>query len=293
MLRRVALITYEKEADLTADDRPLIAELTAAGLTGVAVRWDDRDADWASYSALLVRSCWDYHVRHDEFVQWLDAVERAGVPVFNPVPLIRWNMDKRYLRELQARGIAIPDTVWVERGGLSLAGLLDAAGWTDAIVKPAVSASAADTWRVSARNADAREAEFAELSARTTVLVQRYVPEIETAGEWSVVFIGGRLSHSAIKRPRAGDFRVQKEHGGTAVPATPPREIVTASRDVLATLPTAPLFARIDGVMTSHGYVLMEAECIEPDLFFRFNPESRRALVEGLVAGGASSPARS
>lgn len=276
---RVALITYEKEPDLTADDRPLIAELARAGVTGVAVRWDDRDADWASYSALVVRSCWDYHVRHDEFVQWLDAVERAGVPVFNPVPLIRWNMDKRYLRELQARGIAIPDTVWVERGGLSLAGLLDAAGWTDAIVKPAVSASATDTWRVSARDPDEREAEFAELSARTTVLVQRYVPEIETAGEWSVVFIGGQLSHSAIKRPRGGDFRVQKEHGGTAVPAEPPREIVAASRDVLATLPIAPLFARIDGVMTADGYVLMEAECIEPDLFFRFRPESRAELV--------------
>jgi glutathione synthase/RimK-type ligase-like ATP-grasp enzyme len=283
MPQLIALITYEKEPNLTADDRPLIAELAAAGLSGVPVRWDDRDADWASYAALVVRSCWDYHVRHDEFVRWLDAVERAGVPVFNPVPLIRWNMDKRYLRELQARGIAIPDTIWVERGGLSLAGLLDAAGWSDAIVKPAVSASATDTWRVRARDAGSRQHDFAELSARTTVLVQRFVPEIETIGEWSLVFIGGQLSHSAIKRPRGGDFRVQKEHGGTAVPADPPRDVVAASLDVMAALPIAPLFARIDGVMTEDGYVLMEAECIEPDLFFRFRPESRRKLVRALL----------
>ena len=283
MAQLIALITYEKEPGLTDDDRPLIDELAAAGLKGMPVRWDDRDADWASFAAVIVRSCWDYHVRHDEFVRWLDAVERAGVPVFNPVPLIRWNMDKRYLRELQARGIAIPETIWVERGGLSLAKLLDAAGWSDAIVKPAVSASATDTWRVSAANAGRHQSHFDELTARATVMVQRFVPEVETAGEWSLVFIGGQLSHSAMKRPRDGDFRVQKEHGGSAVPADPPREVVAASLDVMAALPVAPLFARIDGVETRNGYVLMEAECIEPDLFFRFKPESRQTLVKRLV----------
>ena len=92
MSRRVALITYEKETGLTADDRPLMDELAAVGVSGVPVRWDDRDADWGSFSALIVRSCWDYHTRHDEFVRWLDAVERAGVPVHNPVPLIRWEL---------------------------------------------------------------------------------------------------------------------------------------------------------------------------------------------------------
>jgi glutathione synthase/RimK-type ligase-like ATP-grasp enzyme len=283
MSRRIGLITYEKEPDLTTDDRPLIADLSAVGLTGVPVRWDDRDADWSSFAALVVRSCWDYHTRHDEFVLWLDAVERAGVPVHNPVPLIRWNMDKRYMRELQARGIAIPDTLWVERGGLSLAGLLEAAGWSEAIVKPAVSASATDTWRVNIDDATARQQEFAELSARTTVLVQRFVPEIATAGEWSIVFIDGKLSHSAIKRPRAGDFRVQKEHGGTVVPAEPPTAVVATSKAVMRALPLPPLFARIDGVETADGYVLMEAECIEPDLFFRFHPDARRALVKALL----------
>ena len=283
MSRRVALITYEKETDLTADDRPLMDELAAVAVSGVPVRWDDRDADWGSFSALIVRSCWDYHTRHDEFVRWLDAVERAGVPVHNPVPLIRWNMDKRYMRELQARGIAIPDTLWVERGGLSLKGLLDAAGWGEAIVKPAISASATDTWRVRVGDAAARQQEFAELSARTTVLVQRYVPEIATAGEWSLVFIDGTLSHSAIKRPRVGDFRVQKEHGGTVVPAEPPPAVVAASKAVMRALPLPPLFARVDGVETAEGYLLMEAECIEPDLFFRFNPDARRELVKALL----------
>jgi glutathione synthase/RimK-type ligase-like ATP-grasp enzyme len=278
----VGLVTYEREPALTADDRPLIGELAAVGLTGIPIRWDDRDADWSAFSALIIRSCWDYHVRHDEFVRWLDALERAGVRVFNPVPLVRWNMDKRYLRELQAGGIAVPDTLWVERGGLDLAELMRAAGWSDAIVKPAISASATDTWRVSAGDAASRQEHFAELSARTTVLVQRFMPEIASNGEWSVVFIGGRHSHSAIKRPRHGDFRVQKEHGGSAEPADAPRAVLEASHAVLDALPVAPLFARIDGVETDAGYVLMEAECIEPDLFLRFRPDARRALVRAM-----------
>lgn len=287
MEKRVGLVTYAREPNLTDDDRPLIAELEAVGLTGLPVRWDDHTVDWSSFAALIIRSVWDYHIRHDEFVAWLDAIERARVPVFNPVPLVRWNMDKRYLRELQRQGIAIPETLWLERGDpRSLAQLLREATWSHAIVKPAVSASATDTWKTGVRHADDHERHFRELTARSAVLLQRYVPEIETAGEWSLVFIDGTLSHSGLKRPRIGDFRVQKEHGGSVEPAAAGTSILQASRAVLAALPVAPLFARIDGVETSSGYVLMEAECIEPDLFFRFRPDARKTLV-GRIANVA------
>src|SRR5687768_9223403 len=214
MAHRIGLVTYRKEPNLTDDDRPLIAELASLGMTGVPVRWDDPTADWAGFTALILRSCWDYHVRHDEFVAWLDAIERARVPTFNPVPLIRWNMDKRYLRELQQKGIAIPETIWLERGDpRPLVQLLRDAAWSDAIVKPAISASATDTWKTSLNEAQSHERHFRELTSRSAVLVQRYVPEIETKGEWSLVYIGGLLSHSGLKRPRAGDFRVQKGAG--------------------------------------------------------------------------------
>lgn len=281
---RIGLITYHKEPQLTDDDRPLIDELAAVGLRGVPVRWDDAGTNWAGFDALIIRSCWDYHVRNDEFVRWLDTIERAKVPTFNPVPLVRWNMDKRYLRDLRQTGVAVPETLWIDRGGLSLAGHLTRVGWSDAIVKPAVSASATDTWRVRVGSTDTDEVRFAALLERTTVLIQRYVPEIETRGEWSLVFIGGTLSHSAIKRPRRGDFRVQKEHGGSVEPAAPPRHVVDAAEAVMAALPVAPLFARIDGVETPDGYLLMEAECIEPDLFFRFEPDSRQKLIRSLRA---------
>lgn len=287
---RVGLVTYHREPDLTEDDRPLISALAEQGLDGEAVRWDDTGADWSAFAGLIIRSCWDYHVRHDEFVQWLDALERARVPVFNPVPLVRWNMDKRYLRELQQLGITIPETHWLERGDpRSIAELLRGAGWADAIVKPAISASATDTWRTSIATAAADESRFRELTQRAAVLVQRYVAEIETRGEWSLVFIGGQLSHSGLKRPRSGDFRVQKEHGGSVVPADPPPAVVDASRAVMDSLPHECMFARIDGVETDAGYVLMEAECIEPDLFFRFRPEARLDLARAVRRRSANT----
>src|SRR5687767_8789061 len=280
---RVGLVTYHREPDLTEDDRPLISALAEQGLRGEAVRWDDAGADWSAFAAVIIRSCWDYHVRHDEFVRWLDTLEHARVSVFNPVPLVRWNMDKRYLRGLQKSGIAIPGTQWLERGDpRSLAEVLGDARWTDAIVKPAISASATDTWRTSAANAAADESRFSELTARAAVLVQRYVGEIETRGEWSLVFIDGRLSHSGLKRPRAGDFRVQKEHGGSVAPSDPPPAVIAASQAVMDALPHACMFARIDGVEADAGYVLMEAECIEPDLFFRFRPQARVELARGI-----------
>ena len=283
-MKRVGLVTYHKEPQLTADDRPLIDELAAVGMTGIPVRWDDPGADWASFDALVIRSCWDYHVRHDEFVRWLDTIERAKVPTFNPVSLVRWNMDKRYLRELAQKGIAIPDAIWLERSDpRSLAELLRSADWTDAVVKPAISASATDTWKTSVRDAPAHEARLRELAARSAVLVQRYIPEIETAGEWSLMFVGGALSHSAIKRPRSGDFRVQAEHGGSAELAVPPQRVADGANAVMAALPVAPLFARIDGVETRNGFVLMEAECIEPVLFFGFSPGSAKKLVYALT----------
>ena len=280
---RVGLVTYHREPDLTGDDRPLIPALAEQGLDGEPVRWDDAGADWSAFAALIIRSCWDYHVRHDEFVRWLDTLERARVPVFNPVPLVRWNMDKRYLRELQQRGIAIPETQWLERGDpRSLTELMRDAGWGDAIVKPAVSASATDTWRTSAAHAAGDEPRFRALTQRAAVLLQRYVAEIETRGEWSLVFIDGKLSHAGLKRPASGDFRVQKEHGGSVTPADPPRTVVEESRAVMEALPHDCLFARIDGVETDEGYVLMEAECIEPDLFFRFRPASRAELARAV-----------
>jgi glutathione synthase/RimK-type ligase-like ATP-grasp enzyme len=281
---KVGLVTYRKEPTLTTDDRPLIGELEALGADARAVRWDDEAVDWAQFDALVLRSCWDYHLRQEEFDGWLHAVERARTPLYNPVSVVRWNMHKRYLAHLRSFGVLIPDTVWVDRGSSRrLSEILANTGWADAIVKPAVSASATDTWRVDRGNAVASDATFGALTRRADVLVQRFVPEVTTVGEWSLIFIDGAYSHAAKKRPRAGDFRVQTEHGGSADAATAPPDVVAAATEITRHIPAGWLFTRIDGVQTDRGFVLMEVECIEPHLFFAFAPESRGALARSVV----------
>ena len=284
MVARIGLVTYAKAPTLTDDDRPLIGDLAARGLSAKPIRWDDAAADWSAFDALVLRSCWDYHVRHDEFERWLATLERLRVPTWNSVPVVRWNMHKSYLRDLEARGVAIPATVWLNRGApaVSLGVVMRGAGWDDVIVKPAVSASATDTRRVRIESADDEAARFRELRSRADVLVQRYVPEVSTAGEWSVVLIDGAFSHAVLKRPRAGDFRVQEEHGGSSTPAEPPRDVVAAALRIARQIPGEWLFARIDGVETASGFVLMEAECIEPHLFFEFRPEARGQLARAV-----------
>jgi len=277
----IGLVTYEKYPSLTDDDRPLIDELHALGVAAQPVLWDAED-DWTQYDALVLRSCWDYHLRPHDFTQWLDRVEHDGVALWNPGAVVRWNLHKRYLRDLERAGVRIPETVWLDHGDRrTLADVMGQQGWSECVVKPAVSASATHTWRV--RKDDVASVPFERLLAGSDVLVQELIPEVAVAGEWSVMMIDGEVSHAAIKRPKAGDFRVQWEHGGTADPAPVSDALRRSATDVVRLIPGAWLYARVDGVVTSRGFVLMELECIEPHLFFEFHPDSRRRFAQALA----------
>jgi glutathione synthase/RimK-type ligase-like ATP-grasp enzyme len=285
----IGLVTYATYPELTDDDRPLIGELAAVGLEAVPVIWDDRDVRWSRFSALVMRSAWDYHLRPGPFVEWLGMVESRGLPLWNSVETVRWNMHKRYLRELASRGVLVPRTEWLARADpRPLSAIMRHNGWSDAIVKPAISASATDTWKTSG-DPVADDRRHRELAERSDLLVQEVIPEVASDGEWSIIFIGGEYSHATIKRPRPGDFRVQTELGGSAAPATPPPGVIEAATAITGHIPGEWMFARIDAVVTARGLMLMEAECIEPLLFFEHEPASRgrfaRALSQRVVVG--------
>jgi glutathione synthase/RimK-type ligase-like ATP-grasp enzyme len=281
---RVGLATYHRQPALTDDDRPLIAAFDAAGVSSSPVRWDDRSFHWSRLDGVVIRSCWDYHLRVSEFERWLEELASASVPVFNAISLVRWNMNKRYLRGLSESGVRIPATVWLDAGDArSLDAVFRDTGWAAAIVKPTVSASATDTWLARESESGALDGRFREQVSRVEVMVQEYLAEVTTHGEWSLVFIDGTYSHAAIKRPRSGDFRVQNEHGGSSTGAEPNRELIRAAAAVVEVLPAGCMYARIDGVETTDGFVLMEAECIEPDLFFRVRPDSRSRLASAIT----------
>jgi glutathione synthase/RimK-type ligase-like ATP-grasp enzyme len=153
------------------------------------------------------------------------------------------------------------------------------------VVKPAISAAARDTWRVGTPAPD-DEARFQALLQRGTVLVQPYMDVIATQGELSMIFIDGRFSHAVVKRPRHGDFRVQATHGGVADVAYPSEELVRQGAAILRAAPTAataPLYARVDGVVVDGVLLLMELELIEPSLFFTGQPHGVERFAAALA----------
>ena len=275
---RVALVTHAELPDLAADDRLLLAPLASLGVTGVPAVWSAPDVDWAGFDALMIRSCWDYHLDPARFFAWVAHVETLGVPVWNPPAILRWNSEKGYLRDLAARGATVIPTTWVGPGDAPpLRQVLHDAGCDDVVIKPAVSASARNTWRTSRARADVDDARFRAAAQAQQLLVQPYVAAIAEHGEWSLLFAAGRYSHAVIKRPRSGDFRVQEHLGGTTTHATPPSFVIDEARRIVQSVGTALLYARVDGCVQGGRFHLMEFEALEPS-FFRFAEAIAAAL---------------
>jgi glutathione synthase/RimK-type ligase-like ATP-grasp enzyme len=284
--RNIALVTYDARPRATDDDRYLVEALVARGVMVDERPWSDPAARWEQYDAAIVRSCWDYFHRADAFHRWLDALEASGARVFNATSTLRWNADKGYLRDLDARGVPVIPTHWIGRGAASsLEDVRRRTGWSELVVKPAVSGGAHRTWRASPGE-PADDERLAEMAADGTVLIQPLVDEIESEGEWSLIFFDGRFSHAVIKRPRSGDFRVQKEHGGTVEPIAPPASIVAdAARALDAARPEGevPLYARVDGCVVDGTLMLMELELLEPELFLRTDAAAGDRLAAALL----------
>ena len=286
--RDVALVTYDAHPEPTDDDRLLADALKARGVSVHAVPWTRPATRWSAYDAVVVRSTWDYFHRSREFHDWLDGLEAEGARVHNDVRILRWNADKSYLRELEARDIPVIPTRWLDVGAAtSLRELRRESGWSELVVKPTVSGGAHRTWRSTVDAEATDETRLAEMIDAGAVMVQPLVEEIERDGEWSLVFFAGAYSHAILKRPRSGDFRVQREHGGTVETAEPTASMITAAERALAAIPfgvAAPLYARVDGCSVNGALRLMELEVLEPELFLRCAPNSADRLADALLA---------
>jgi glutathione synthase/RimK-type ligase-like ATP-grasp enzyme len=204
--------------------------------------------------------------------------------LWNPAATVLANIDKRYLAGFADAGVAIVPIEYVERGRRqSLRTLLERRNWTRAVVKPAVSASAAGTWRTSLATAAADQGRLDQDVMRRSLLVQPFADEIVTSGEWSIVFFDGEYSHAVLKKPAPGDFRVQEELGGHGEPREPSPAIVEQARRVLSQAAGPLLYARVDGIERDAGFVLMELEINEPFLYIGSSSGAATRFAEAIV----------
>jgi glutathione synthase/RimK-type ligase-like ATP-grasp enzyme len=280
---RIGLATAAEFPTLSDDDRLVIESLRAHGINSQPVIWSDESVSWGRYDLIVVRSCWDYHRRLDAFRFWIEMLETHGVALWNPPDLLRWNLDKSYLGDLRSSGVPTVPTVRIEQSSpQSLQSVLQDNEWEEAVVKPTVAATAYRTSRVTLETAATDQQLLEEVLAHSDALVQPFVPEIQTEGEWSLIYLDGEFSHSVKKYPQSGDYRVQAEFGGRVVPEAAPQSFVDIGYRALDQLDQLPLYARVDGVETETGIKVMEVELVDPELFFRHSEAAIERFINQL-----------
>jgi len=258
------------------DDDLVHAPLRRLGWEIDDVPWD-ANVDWNAYDVVVIRSPWDYQSDLENFFSVLQRIEDSSATLYNSLATVKWNINKNYLFELQGEGIEIVPTLCMETPSLGDVHEVFEHFATDRIVlKPVISANADDTFLVSRETERARLLEICTIFSTKKCLAQPFMHGITSEGEFSLVYIDGRLSHSIIKTVGKDKFRVQEEHGGGVIPLRDPESgLVVAADKTISVLSETPLYARVDLVRTEHNsFALMELELIEPCLYFRFGEHS-------------------
>jgi glutathione synthase/RimK-type ligase-like ATP-grasp enzyme len=290
--RSVALVSARAARDLDEDLPPLLAAFSAAGAHAAVADWDDRRVEWARFDVALLRSTWDYTQRLPEFLDWV-AGTAALTQLMNPPNVVRWNADKHYLRELASSGLPVVASAFVEPAAdptIALAQFLAREACAELVVKPAVGAGSRDTRRhARAAIPEALAHIGALLAAQRSVLLQPYLPAVDTAGETALIFIAGRFSHAICKEallpPGAPATRALFAPEKITARTPAPEELDVAQR-VLAGLRFGVLpYARVDLIRDeSRAPRLLELELIEPSLFFAHAPGAASRLAAATLA---------
>lgn len=252
------------------------AVLLRAGFSVEARPWNEA-GDLAGFDLVMPLVAWGYHLDPLRWHGLLDRMEQWTIPVLNPVPLLRWNSDKRYLAELGTKAVSVIPTLLFE--AMDEAALADARAQfgEELVIKPPVSASADGTYRIGPADPLPSQA------AGRPMLAQPFLGSVAEEGEYSIMMFGGQFSHSIVKRPKAGDFRVQPHLGGTELACSPPEGAIELAEAALAAAPAKAAYARVDMVRDDAGRLaVIELELIEPALWLQHAPDQGASFANAI-----------
>ncbi len=286
---RIALVTSRDLPTIDVDDELLASRLPGA----LVVPWEDETVIWSDFDLVILRSTWNYTEHLEAFLGWAERVA-SHTRLVNPLSVIRWNTDKRYLAALEQAGIPVVPTTYLAPGDEvpehALAGHV--------VVKPTVGAGSRGAALIR-DDIDAAVAHVRMLHAQgNTAMIQPYLSHVDTHGETALVYLGGEFSHAARKAAilsRDLEFSTGLYADEKIVPAT----ATAAERDVgdriVAQLPELVpggedvAYARVDLLPTDHGPVVLELELTEPSLFLMVDagaPARAAAAFLSLAHGG-------
>ncbi len=279
MTQSLLILTPDPETSSYEGRWPYVLDAYREALAGLDVEIFDQP--WSQpldrpYDLICPLVAWGYHNAFEAFRRTMDGLSRAGVTMLNPPGIVGWNADKRYLRDLAEAGVRIVPTVFADRLSDEIIARARGDFGHAVVLKPVISAGAKNTLvfrgdRLADAPADGKAA-----PPDGAAMIQPFMPAIQTEGEWSLLFFGGRFSHAVLKTPKSGDFRSQPDYDANLRALPPPaeaRELAEAALDYVGRAQL--LYARADMVRDAQGrFCLMELELIEPDLYLTYDPEA-------------------
>lgn len=277
---KIAYVSCTNLPEPDIDEQPLVQGLIEAGHDASVAAWDDESVDWASYDAAIIRATWNYAQHLDAFRGWLRRVD-ALTTLINPRSTLDWNLHKGYLRELEAAGVPITPSAFFDRGQQADVGALCTdRQWAKIVIKPTVSAGSFGTrsFDLCRGELSAAQSFFDEMVARRDMMIQRYIPSVETIGETALIVIDGQLTHAIEKRPRFDD---QEEE--VYLRDSISDDMRDMAQRVLAAAGKDNLYARVDVFPDEDGSLMLsELEMLEPSLFFPCFPDAVGVFVRGV-----------
>ncbi|MEM9557142.1 MAG: hypothetical protein AAGC60_22985 [Acidobacteriota bacterium] len=292
-MRSIAFLSTDNLEYFVVYDESTYPHFRARGVEVEAVPWR-ADVDWSRFDAVVIRSPWDYQEESARFLEVLARID-AVTRLENDLAIVRWNLDKGYLRDLEVRGVPIVPTLWVDRwpGGEADDTERAVRGWferldaDEVVVKPRVSANADHTYRLDRLAAAKHQRDLARPFENRPFMVQPFIPSVVAHGELSLFYFDGGFSHAVLKTPATGDFRVQEEHGGRIRAVRPDAAARAVAARALEALDGSTLYARIDLVQPPGdpaAWAVMELELIEPSLYFPYDEGSAERFAEAALS---------
>lgn len=276
--------TDQYTQNVLTEDQLVFEALVNRGLRVWRTNWDNPDFDWSTTRYVLFRTTWDYFNRFDEFKVWLESV-RKKTELINSESIIKWNIDKFYLEDLSKKGIRIPPTTFIQpEDKRTLTEIIDTSGWSEVILKPAISGGARHTYRIKADQAKEFEDVYQTLIKSEAMLLQEFQHQIMEKGEVAFMVFGGKYSHAILKKGKTGDFRVQDDFGGTVHDYEASPEEMVFAEQVVAACSSQPVYARVDVLWDNNDNpCLSELELIEPEMWFRNHKPAAESMANALI----------
>jgi len=305
----IALVTSKRFPEdhwIDADSIPLAKSLENLGCEVVSVSWDDGSVDWAQYDLLIMQSPWSGWNDLNSFAKWLDHIQAIGVETFNPMSLLRAGLDKIYLIELAASGIATVPTAYLRPGSTKsstdltdyLRSLVPGEKFSrrSIVVKPASSGGSLRTAEYDCEHLSDAVEHVRELHALDmNVLIQPYIQTIDTLREIGVITIGEEISHTISKRAilqvGSSDRAFHPDPRPYPQLTARQREQILTTRaaflELSSTASAAPSSVRLDFLFDpadSERLLLLEIESVAPVKFLGLFDGASDRLASAMLA---------